>query len=76
MAELVDGKILGPAQAGQIIVGQAPAPHQFRACLIIVRPDQGGLPEPDGRAQNGLRQRVGQLIALYVGKIAVQRMHQ
>ena len=72
MPQLVNGKVLAPPQTGQVVVGQAAAPHQLAPCLVVVRLFQRLRGVGDHRAQKGFCNAVGDLVGTGVdAKIAL-----
>ena len=72
VSQLVDGKVLATSQTGQVVVGQAAAPHQLAPRLVVVRLFQclGGVDHH--RPQDGFRDAVGDLVGTGVdAKIAL-----
>ena len=75
MAQLVDGKILGRAQAGEPVVGETARPHQLAHGLEVAGIRQGPGAAADHRAQQPLGDLVGEQVTGDTGEIAVQSVH-
>ena len=73
--ELVGRKILDPAQPGEIVVGEAPRPHELAHRVVIVRVPDRRAALFDRHPQHRLGDLVGQLVAQDRAEIPVEGVH-
>ena len=76
VAELMRGKVLVAAKAGQAVVREGTGPHDLAHGRLVVRVLHGGGAVAEDDAQQRLGQLVGQIVVGDGVKIAVHGVHQ
>ena len=75
VAQLMGCKVLGCAQAGQIVMGDASRPHQFAHGLVVVWGGDCFLSPTHRVAQHTLGDLIGEGVVGDGSKVAVQGVH-